>query len=93
MSIELLKSISTQKEHKTCYKQGSKLHYLGTNQWLVSRSLMVFALPFAGLKQLLPLQFIVSNRLACDHESLSRLRGYCLPRLNIYMHVYTILPS
>ena len=32
MSIELLKSISTQKEHKTCYKQGSILHYLGTNQ-------------------------------------------------------------
>ena len=32
MSIELLKSISTQKAHKTCYKQGSILHYLGTNQ-------------------------------------------------------------
>ena len=31
MSIELLKSISTQKAHKTCYKQGSILHYLGTN--------------------------------------------------------------
>ena len=32
MSIELLKSISTQKVHKTCDKQGSILHYLGTNQ-------------------------------------------------------------
>ena len=32
MSMELLKSISTQKAHKTCYKQGSILHYLGTNQ-------------------------------------------------------------
>ena len=32
VSIELLKSISTQKAHKTCHKQGSKLHYLGTNQ-------------------------------------------------------------
>ena len=32
MSIELLKSISTQIVHKTCYKQGSILHYLGTNQ-------------------------------------------------------------
>ena len=31
MSIELLKSISKQKAHKTCYKQGSILHYLGTN--------------------------------------------------------------
>ena len=31
VSIELLKSISTQKAHKTCHKQGSKLHYLGTN--------------------------------------------------------------
>ena len=31
MSIDLLKSISTQKAHKTCYKQGSILHYLGTN--------------------------------------------------------------
>ena len=31
MSIELLKSISTQKVHKTCYKQGLILHYLGTN--------------------------------------------------------------
>ena len=30
-SIELLKSISTQKAHKTCNKQGSILHYLGTN--------------------------------------------------------------
>ena len=28
VSIELLKSISTQKAHKTCHKQGSKLHYL-----------------------------------------------------------------
>ena len=34
MSIELLKSISTQKAHTTCYKQGSILHYLGTNQGL-----------------------------------------------------------
>ena len=32
MSNELLKSISTQKAHKTCDKQGSILHYLGTNQ-------------------------------------------------------------
>ena len=32
MSIELLKSISTQKVHKTYDKQGSILHYLGTNQ-------------------------------------------------------------
>ena len=31
MSIELLKSISTQKAHKTCNKQGSILHYFGTN--------------------------------------------------------------
>ena len=31
MSIESLKSISTQKVHKTCYKQGSILHFLGTN--------------------------------------------------------------
>ena len=31
VSIELLKLISTQKAHKTCHKQGSKLHYLGTN--------------------------------------------------------------
>ena len=31
VTIELLKSISTQKGHKTCYKQGSILHYLGTN--------------------------------------------------------------
>ena len=31
VSIELLKSISMQKAHKTCHKQGSKLHYLGTN--------------------------------------------------------------
>ena len=36
MSIELLKLISTQKAHKTCYKQGSILHYLGTNQFLVA---------------------------------------------------------
>ena len=32
VSIELLKSISTQKAHKTWHKQDSKLHYLGTNQ-------------------------------------------------------------
>ena len=32
VSIELLKLISTQKTYKTCHKQGSKLHYLGTNQ-------------------------------------------------------------
>ena len=31
MSIEVLKSISTQKAHKTSYKQGSILHYFGTN--------------------------------------------------------------
>ena len=35
MSIELLMSISTQKAHKTCYKQGSILHYFGTNHWLI----------------------------------------------------------
>ena len=34
MSIESLKSISTQKAHKTRYKQGSPLHFLGTNQLL-----------------------------------------------------------
>ena len=34
VSIELLKLISKQKAHKTCYKQGSKLHYLGTNHCL-----------------------------------------------------------
>ena len=34
MSIELLKSISTQKAHKTCYKQGSILHYLDTNHYM-----------------------------------------------------------
>ena len=33
MSIKLLKSISTQKAHKTYYKQGSILRYLGTNQF------------------------------------------------------------
>ena len=32
MPIELLNSTSTQKAHRTCYKQGSILHYLGTNQ-------------------------------------------------------------
>ena len=32
LTIELLKSISTKKAHKTCYKQGSILHYLCTNQ-------------------------------------------------------------
>ena len=31
MSNELLKWISTQKAHKTCDKQGSIFHYLGTN--------------------------------------------------------------
>ena len=31
MSIELLKSISTQKVHKTCNKQGEILNFLGTN--------------------------------------------------------------
>ena len=36
MSIELLKTISTQKVHKTCDKQGSILHYLGTDKWLAS---------------------------------------------------------
>ena len=36
MSIELLKYISTQKAHKTCYKQGSILHYLGTNHITIS---------------------------------------------------------
>ena len=35
MSIELLKSISTQKAHKTCYNQGSILHYLGTNHHVI----------------------------------------------------------
>ena len=34
VSIELFNLISTQKAHKTCHKQGSKLHYLGTNQGL-----------------------------------------------------------
>ena len=34
MSIESLKSISTQKAHKTCYKQGSILYFLGTNQFV-----------------------------------------------------------
>ena len=37
MSIELLKSISTQKVHKTCDKQGSILHYLGTNHFMVTQ--------------------------------------------------------
>ena len=32
-----MKSISTQKAHKTCYKQGSILHYLGTNQYVPTK--------------------------------------------------------
>ena len=39
MSNELLKSISIEKAHKTCDKQGSILHYLGTNH---SFSLLVW---------------------------------------------------
>ena len=38
MSIELLKSISTQKTHKTYNKQGLILHYLGTNQEFTTTS-------------------------------------------------------
>ena len=37
MSIEFLKPISTQKAHKTYYKQGSILHYLGTNHIRLKR--------------------------------------------------------
>ena len=38
VSIELLKLISTQNAHKTCHKQGSKLHYLGTNKEVITTS-------------------------------------------------------
>ena len=52
MSIELLKSISTQKVHKTCNKQGSILHYLGTNHVDItppSRSNRSFSIVMCGL--------------------------------------------
>ena len=41
MSIELLKSISTQKAHKTCCKQGSILHYLRTNHWVKIKKVFI----------------------------------------------------
>ena len=52
--------------------QRSELWGLPLLLWLVSRSLPIFSLSFVGLKQLLPLQLTVSNRLAYDHDSLSR---------------------
>ena len=50
MSIELLKSISTQKAHKTYYKQGSILHYLGTNQFFHSIYSLLFSIDLFSYK-------------------------------------------
>ena len=47
VTIELLKLISTQKAHKTCYKQGLILHYLGTNK--VVGALVVWKVVWASL--------------------------------------------
>ena len=52
--------------------QRSELRGLPLLLRLVSGSLLIFALPFVGLKRLLPFRLIVFSWLACDHDSLSR---------------------